>query len=665
MQKTKKTLTQLTKYLLIGLTLFFFSLSAFGQQSKPDSLLLLLKKAKEDTNKVMVLSALCNEYRIASDFGKSHEFGTQALSLSKTLKWKKGEANAYNNLGYLNIYEDDYAQAMINSLAGLKLSEENDDKKNIAFSYSNIGYVYQMQKNNDDALKYFLDALEIRKKLGDKYDIGFSYSYLGNFFSSLGNIEEAMKYHLLALNIRKETGDKRSIADSYLLIGSLYSNQKDYDKALENCYSAQRMYEEINDKRRLTETYTELGVLFVEENKFAQAEKMLKKALTYGLQIGNKEKLQEIYSTLSALYVKQQNYKMAYSYHMLYSEMKDSLNKLNVTTKIANLQNQYQKEKEEKIRKSEEEKKEVVYKAEIKQQKIIIYSVSGGLVLIFSLAFFIFRGYRQKQKSNLFLADKNKIIEEKNKDITDSINYAKRIQQAKLPKRKEIYSVFPDSFVLFKPKDIVSGDFYYFHKNDKSVFIASVDCTGHGVPGAFMSMIGSEKLDDALAHSADTSEILSHLNKGIKSSLRQTDSDESTRDGMDIALCSVDTDTRVVKYAGANRPLWLIRNGQTVVEEIKATKKAIGGFTEDSQHFDTHEIKFEQGDTFYISTDGFADTFGGAEQKKVTTKRFKEILLSIQDKSLKEQEHHLDNFIEEWKGGTEQVDDILVIGVRL
>lgn len=269
------------------------------------------------------------------------------------------------------------------------------------------------------------------------------------------------------------------------------------------------------------------------------------------------------------------------------------------------------------------------------------------------------------QKFELIISKQKTIVENKNREITDSINYAKLIQEAKLPDRKQIYATLPNSFILFKPKDIVSGDFYYFYKNNQSVFIASADCTGHGVPGALMSMVGFEKLDDALAHSSDTSEILKQLNKGIKTSLRQSDSNGSTRDGMDIAICSIDTNSRIVKYAGANRPIWIIRNGETVVEEIKATKKAIGGFTEDSQHFDSHEIKLQQGDTFYIATDGYADTFGGQEQKKVTTKRFKEILLSIQDKTMKEQERHLDNFIEDWKGGTEQIDDILVIGVRL
>src|ERR1035437_1273034 len=278
---------------------------------------------------------------------------------------------------------------------------------------------------------------------------------------------------------------------------------------------------------------------------------------------------------------------------------------------------------------------------------------------------------KEKRARELIIANSQKaeveksklVVEEKNKDITDSINYAKRIQQAQLPRKEEIYASLPQSFVLFKPKDIVSGDFYFFHKNNHTLFIPAADCTGHGVPGAFMSMIGSGKLDEAVAHSSDTSEILKHLNNGIKNSLHQSDSDESTRDGMDIAICSVDTKNRIVKYAGANRPIWLIRKGKTEVEEIKGTKKAIGGYTEDNQYFDSHELKLQQGDTFYITTDGYADQFGGQAGKKLMTKKFKEILLSIQDMSMQEQKKHLDNFVENWKAEIEQVDDILVIGV--
>ena len=263
------------------------------------------------------------------------------------------------------------------------------------------------------------------------------------------------------------------------------------------------------------------------------------------------------------------------------------------------------------------------------------------------------------------ISEQKKLLQEKNDDITDSIKYAKRIQQSKLPIKTDFFKLFSDSFTLFKPKDIVSGDFYYFQKKKNSVFIAASDCTGHGVPGAIMSMICSEKLEEAISMGENTSEILSIVNKRVKLSLKQSDSDESTRDGMDIALCSVDEENRIVEYAGANRPLWIIRHGQNTVEEIKATKSAIGGLTVDNQHFESHEIKLQRGDTFYILTDGYADQFNGKTGKKIMTKKFKDILLSIQNISMAEQETHIDSFLENWKSGVEQVDDILVIGVRL
>jgi serine phosphatase RsbU (regulator of sigma subunit) len=280
---------------------------------------------------------------------------------------------------------------------------------------------------------------------------------------------------------------------------------------------------------------------------------------------------------------------------------------------------------------------------------------------------------KEKRATELIIANIQKVeaersklvIEEKNKNITDSIKYAKRIQLAKLPKKEEIYSTLKECFVLFKPKDIVSGDFYFYHKNQNSIFVVAADCTGHGVPGAFMSMIGSEKLDDAIAHSKNTSEILKHLNQGIKSSLHQSDNSDSTKDGMDIALCSIDIEKRIVNYSGANRPLWLIRKGNLEIEEFKPTKKAIGGYTDNDQHFENHEIQLQKGDTIYIATDGYADQFGGNHGKKLMTKVFKDILLKIQHKPMNEQEKHLESFIEIWKEGIEQVDDILVIGVRL
>lgn len=310
--------------------------------------------------------------------------------------------------------------------------------------------------------------------------------------------------------------------------------------------------------------------------------------------------------------------------------------------------------------------------AEVDRQRTIIWSVVIGLLLVLILSGYVIHSwYITRKQKDIIAAQKMEVekakllIEEKNRDITDSINYAKRIQSAMLPHRKDIWNAFPQSFVLNKPRDIVSGDFYFFHDYGSSFVIAAADCTGHGVPGAFMSMISAEKLKDAVQFSLNVSEILSHLNKGIKASLRQHERDSDSRDGLDIALCAVDTRQRIVKYTGANRPLWIIRKGATEVEEIKATKMSIGGFTDDAQRFVMHEVSFNEGDAFYIFSDGYADTFSGNGGKKMTTRRFKEVLLSIQNKSMKEQEKHLDEFVEQWKAGIEQVDDILVIGIRV
>ncbi len=255
-------------------------------------------------------------------------------------------------------------------------------------------------------------------------------------------------------------------------------------------------------------------------------------------------------------------------------------------------------------------------------------------------------------------------IEEQKREITDSINYAKRIQGAVLTPLQDIVAALPQSFVLFKPKDIVSGDFYWFHKEKDKIMIAAADCTGHGVPGGFMSMLGMEKLNEAVNHTQSPGTLLQSLNRLIKKVLRQSGSQDSTRDGMDIALCVFNKEMSSVSYAAANRPLWIVRKGSTEIEEIKATKAAIGGFTDDKQEFTEHKIELKKGDTIYIFSDGFADQFG-AGNKKFMTKRFKELLLSINGIDMSAQQKALGENIESWKGGMEQTDDILVIGVRV
>lgn len=321
---------------------------------------------------------------------------------------------------------------------------------------------------------------------------------------------------------------------------------------------------------------------------------------------------------------------------------------------------------------------------ELKQNMRYMYFLLGGLGVVAVFSFFLYRNIQQKKKANALLAqqaseieEKSKIIEQKNVETEQSIVYAKRIQFSILPPPTEIARHLHNYFILYKPKDIVSGDFYFFSEKyadspDKKgeVILAAIDCTGHGVPGAFMSMVGNEKLKDAVDVTHEPGRILNELNKQLKRALRQSGDATSTRDGMDLSLCTLPAFVNGakemrVKYAGANRPLWVIKKGAKAVTEVRATKHAIGGLTEDHQEFDQHELTLQKGDTFYLFTDGYADQFGGPNVKKLMTKKFKDILVSIQDKSMPEQHRHLDDFIEKWRGDAEQVDDILVIGVRV
>ena len=259
-------------------------------------------------------------------------------------------------------------------------------------------------------------------------------------------------------------------------------------------------------------------------------------------------------------------------------------------------------------------------------------------------------------------------IEHKNQEITDSINYAKRIQQAILPPVNEIVKVWKDIFVFYQPKDIVSGDFYWFSRiNDHEILIACADCTGHGVPGGFMSMICSDKLTDAVKITHDPAKILFHVNNNVKRALRQTENAEENvnKDGMEISLVRIDFQSKKVWYAGANRPLWLLKKGSEEIEEVKPTKASIASFTEPNFEYQGHELQLQADDLVYMTSDGYPDQFGGPEGKKFMTKNFKKLLLSIKQLAIREQETTVKNVINQWKEGYEQVDDLLVIGFKL
>jgi serine phosphatase RsbU (regulator of sigma subunit) len=265
------------------------------------------------------------------------------------------------------------------------------------------------------------------------------------------------------------------------------------------------------------------------------------------------------------------------------------------------------------------------------------------------------------------LEEKNKLIEEKNKEIADSIAYAKYIQDAILPTLR-INQLLPEAFLLFLPKDIVSGDFYWFEKDEEHIYMIAADCTGHGIPGAFMSMIGTMLLNEIYNEKKVRTPggILTSLNNLLQLSLKQTENPEmNIRNGMDIIIIKLNKNTGSLEFASANRPLYIIRKQSDKVESFIADKTAIGGVTDYYYKFKTETVLLEKGDCFYLFSDGYADQFGGTEGKKLMTKNFKKQLLEISNLPMQDQRDKLASAFNSWKGSYEQVDDVLVLGGRV
>lgn len=304
-----------------------------------------------------------------------------------------------------------------------------------------------------------------------------------------------------------------------------------------------------------------------------------------------------------------------------------------------------------------------------KARNSILKNIAYSLALMLLLIIFLIRSVRNilnaEDKLTNALRDSKNILEQKNEDILDSIKYAHKIQEAILTKPSEFERIFADSFIFFLPRDIVSGDFYWFKQMGKYKIVACVDCTGHGVPGAFMSMIGSILLDEIITKQGTTEPqlILDKLHEMVVDSLKQNTDGADSKDGMDIAICVVDEEKNNLSYSGACRPLVYIRNGEVI--QIKADPFPIGGISYCKNGYQKFSIELEDGDRFYIFSDGYPDQFGGEKSKKYMTPKFRKFLLSISSKPMNIQKTLLKNEFNRWKGDEEQVDDVIVMGFRV
>ena len=582
----------------------------------------------------------------------------EAIKLIDTLDHKKLLSLAFSSFGTSYFIKGDYSLSLDYYFRALDLDKELNDLSSEASTLSNIGNIYMVKRKFVEADEFFTSALEIKHSLKDRKGIGHTTLNIANLYSMQGDFDNALAHALKALAMFSSLNDRESLVTVYSTIASINNSLGRPEEALIYYDFALEISRERKDIQNECVISLNMGNVFSSKGKTKVAINYFENALALAQELNYLQGLSSSFERLHFAYETLNMPEEALLYYKLFISTKDSLMRKGNAEALLKKSLEYKFEKEREMTALEQKEKR-------KRQNLIII---GVLVLLFGsliVVFLIFRSYREKEKANFLLQNQNKLINEQNKEIIDSITYAERIQTAKLPKREEIFSAFPQSFILFLPKDIVSGDFYFFKKKDDLLFIAAVDCTGHGVPGAFMSLISIEELSIAVQKTNDPGEVLSMVNKGIRSSLNQSEESGTTRDGMDIALCSIDLKKGVVNYAGAFNPLWIIRNGSAEIEIVNATRKSLGGFTQENQEFETNNIQIQKGDSIYLFSDGYMDQDGGPKGKRLMSKNFKKELIEIREKTMPEQEKYLKKFMENWRGDKEQIDDILVMGIRL
>ncbi len=621
---------------------------------------------------------LANIYTENSLYDSAIIYQETALNLRLKLTDKKPSADSYVNLGNIYNLKGEYGKAAENLFKAVKIYDAIGDTYGASICYYNIGRTFYSEKKYQKGIDYAIKSREGRQKIQDKSGIAYTYILEASCKQFLKRFDEASNDLKEAIVIQKEIGDQYGLQYSYSQLGLLFFNIKQYDLALEYQLLGKEISIETNNSQGIIASNSCIGEIYRAKRNYPKAIEYELEALKLADKLNALEVRKDALMMLSLIYSEMKNFERAFEYQSKFIALKDSMQSEATTKQLQELQTQYDSEKKQKeielLTKNQE-----IQNERITRQRIVNYAVIAGLLLVMLLTFLTYKRYREKQKANELLGQqkieilnknqdlqsKNNLIEYQKKEITDSIEYAKTIQQAMLPNDSEIHEIFPQSFVLFKPKDIVSGDFYWFKKIKNIHFVAAVDCTGHGVPGAFMSMIGSDKLNFAVQEKKllQPSEILSELNNGVKAALKQNDTDSKSRDGMDIVLCAFDFKNKKLQYAGANRVLYKISNGE--ITEYVPTKSAIGGFTSENFEYKNNSIEYASGDIFYLFTDGYADQFGGNKGKKLMTKNFKQLLLSVANKSLLVQKEEIGKAFDDWKSDYEQIDDVLVIGVRV
>ena len=638
------------------------------------------------------------------NYPKALDYDNKALKLKLELKDKKGIADAYNNIGRIYKEQGNYPIALDYFFKGRTIYIELDYKPGLALAYLNLGEIYMDQGNNDSALTYSQKDLEIEKQLKYNPGIGDCYTNIGIIYQEKGQFITALNFFFQSLALRKEELNKDKISYSYNHIGSIYSDIANGPDSTKKRFSeiywhnssinnikavlqdsslilykkAYEMSVDAGDQDAIRYSLQNIGNSYLTTGNYNDALTYLRKSGAVAKVLNSRKSYYLILEDISKCFEKMGKTDSAFTYFKNAMSLKDSVFNEEQQKAMGREEVKYEYEKQKVLEDAENKKEHAVEEEHRKRQQLVIYAAAIGILLLAGFLFFVAQRLRitRKQKSIIELQKEklgdtlsklgvaNKLLEEKHKDVTDSIQYASRIQTALLTSDKYLSHHLSEYFILFKPKDIVSGDFYWALHHDNKFYLACCDCTGHGVPGAFMSLLNITFLHQSVIEKkiAHPDKIFADVRANVIAALNP-DGNDDTKDGMDATLCVFDFEKHMLMASCANNPLFIIRKGELI--EFKPDKMPIGLGGYDNNPFTLHETNLHSGDCIYMISDGYSDQFGGPNGKKFKQSQLREILVKISDKPMAEQKSILDKTFYDWKGDLGQIDDICIIGVRI
>lgn len=649
---------------LLFFTLFSCSFFLFSQSPEIDSLKILTENAVSDTVRIDAANLLARKYR-SIDLEKTFEYAEMALSKSKEIEDLTRQANILNYIGIVHYGLGNYELTLDYFYQVLTIHEQTQDSIQLAVIYNNVGLILGDLGRVEETIEYFQKSLKIKLNKGDNIGVATTYSNLGLVYDDIEKIDTAMYYYRLSYNIDKRENYIEGIYADLSNIGDNFMKRQNYDSAKKYYEGSMSLMNQIDEPYNKAELLGKFGNVNLAQGEYERAKEKYMLALEMAEEIGAKQIIGNAYKGLSEVEKALGDFKSSLEYYEKYVAIQREIYNEEQAQKLAQVENNFQ------IQTRENQINLLNKEAEIKDLRLdsnqmLIYWMGGIIALIIFIIILQYRKNSYKTKTNLILQAQNDEIKEKNKNIMDSILCAKNIQQAILPDDEKLKNVFNEAFVLSRARDVVSGDFYWFAERDEKILIAAVDCTGHGVPAAFLNVLGNTLLNQIVHESnvLSPSKILEQLNDHVIDSLKSNKVYIQIDDGMDIALCMFDKNTKKLSYAGAKRPLYFIHKSELNV--VKGDHYPVGGMLYDTKrNYHQHELQLQSNDLIYMFTDGIVDQFGGESNKKFMYGRLKKLLNEIVGLPLEEQKEAIENELINWQGNNEQTDDMLFIGMKV